>query len=273
METEVPQAEIPQTSCNKKRTIYVVVAIFSAFIVYYSVMSLVSPARKISAINNEFGYKQPENKTAAPDVRIFSDSAFVKLNREKAFYQARIVMAGTDSICLALNLSDSSAILEIDGVAVHKAKIMRVRISKLFNKADGYAISNMLSTPFTIKKDFATIKKEPLMIKMAPKDTSEYKPDILPDTTRSEPVNYMLESETGIRLYFYQDTGEKPGDRLSRFLFDINDRFKNIGNIIKNIVLLKVPEYHPYIRIRIAKADAKVIYRALPKHGQISVYR
>jgi len=31
------------------------------------------------------------------------------------------------------------------------------------------------------------------MIKMAPKDTSEYKPDIMPDTSITEPVNYILE--------------------------------------------------------------------------------
>lgn len=273
MENEITQTEITPTSSNRKTVIYIIVMVFSAFVVYYSIMSFVSPARKISAINKEFGYKQPENNKEAPDARIFSDSAFVKLNREKAFYQARIVMAGTDSLCLALNLADSSAILEIDGVTVHKAKISRKRISKIFDKADEYAISSMLSTPFTIRKDFATIKKEPLMIKMAPKDTSEYKPDILPDTTSSEPVNYMLETENGIRLYVYQDTGEKTGGRLSRFFFDINDRLKNIGDIIKNIFILKVPEYHPYIRIRMAKADAKIIYRALPRHGQVTVYR
>jgi hypothetical protein len=34
-----------------------------------------------------------------------------------------------------------------------------------------------------------------------------------------------------------------------------------------------VPEYHPYIRIRMAKSDAKIIYRALPGHGQFAVYR
>jgi hypothetical protein len=293
METEVPQTEIPQTEIpqtnipptgisptelsqkpsGRKAVAYVIIAVFSAFVAYYSVMSLLSPARKISAINNEFGYKQPENAKDVQDVRIFSDSAFIKLNSEKAFYQARIVMAGTDSICLTINLADSSAILEIDGVAVHKAKITNKRISKIFNNADEYAISSMLSTPFIIKKDFATIKKEPLMIKMAPKDTSEYKPDILPDTANSEPVNYMLETENGIRLYVYQEIDEKSGSRLSRFLFDIIDRFKNIGDIIKSIFVLKVPEYHPYIRIRMAKADAKIIFRALPTHGQVTVFR
>ena len=268
METE-PQ----QLSSRRKTAIYVIIAFFSAFILYYTIMSLLSPATKIASINNEFGYKQPENKKAAPDARIFSDSAFVRLNREKAFYQARILMAETDSISLVLNLPDSLATLEINGATVHKAKITHKRISKIFRKADEYAISSLLSAPFTVRNNFSTIKKEPVMIKMAPKDTSEYKPDILPDTTSSEPVNYMMETENGFRLYVYQDTGEKSGGAISRFLFDISDRFKNTWDIIKSIFVLKVPEYHPSIRIRMKKADAKIIFRALPRHGQIVVYR
>ncbi len=64
----------------------------------------------------------------------------------------------------------------------------------------------MLSSPMTIVNDIATIKKEPLMIKMAPKDTSEFKPDIIPDTSDYEPVNYILEMDNGIRIFVYQDT-------------------------------------------------------------------
>jgi hypothetical protein len=79
--------------------------------------------------------------------------------------------------------------------------------------------------------------------------------------------------ENGIRLYVYQDVGENAGNKLSLFLFDLNDRLKNIRDNLKCIIKLKIPEYHPSIRIRMAKADAKIIYRALPKHGQVAVYR
>jgi hypothetical protein len=267
------ETENIKTSPGRKTGFYIVAAILSVFFIYYSFMSLLSPAVKISATNNEFGYKQPEKDAIATDQRILTDSAFVRLNREKAFYMARIAMAETDSLCLALNLADSLATLEIDGVAVHKAKIIRMRISKFFNKADEYALTSVLSAPLTIMKNYATIKKEPLMIKMAPKDTSEYKPDILPDTTNSEAVNYMLEMQNGLRLYVYQQEEVRSKGGFSRFLFDLNDRFRNIWNTLKSIMVLKVPEYHPYIRIRMNKADAKIIYRALPRYGQISIYR
>jgi hypothetical protein len=253
-----------------KIAVYAITALFILIMIYYAIMAMISPSVRISAINGEFGFKAPENSVV--DQRIFSDSSFVRLNRVKAFSQARITMAETDSIGLALNLSDSTAILEINGVEVHRAKLSEIHISKVLITADEYAVSAMLSTPFTIKEDFSTIKKEPVMIKIAPKDTSEYQPDILPDTARIEAVNYMLEMENGIRLYVSQQKDEEGGG-LRKYLFDINDRFKNIAAIFRKIIVFEVPEYHPAIRIKMDRTDARIIYRALPRHGQVAIYR
>ena len=239
--------------------------------IYYTVMSLLAPSRKISEINQGYIFKQPENSKV--DNRIFSDSAYISLNREKAFYQARVVMAESDSICLSLNLEDSTAILEINGVSVHNSKISQISVSKVFNKADEYSVTSMLTTPLTIRNDFSTIRKEPVMIKVAPKDTSEYKPDILADTSNIESVNYMFETDNGIRIYIYQADEENEKGGLKLFLFDLNDRIKNIRNNLKAIISFKIPEYYPTIRLRMKKADAKIIYRALPRHGQIAIYR
>jgi hypothetical protein len=249
---------------------YAISAFFILITVYYLIMALISPAVRIKAINIEFGFKPAENTTV--DERIFTDSAFVRLNRDKAYNQARIIMAETDSICLAINLSDSTAILEINGVEVHRAKLSYIQTSEVLAKADEYAISSLLSAPFTIKNDYSTIKKEPLMIKIAPRDTSEYKPDILPDTARIEAVNYMLEMENGFRLYVYQQNDEDGGG-LRKYFFDLNDRFKNIASIFGKIFVFKVPEYHPSIKIKMDRADARIIYRALPRYGNIALYR
>jgi hypothetical protein len=182
-------------------------------------------------------------------------------------------MAETDSICLAINLSDSTATLEINGVTVHKAKLLKIKAPKILYKAEEYAISSMLSVPFSVTGNFATIKKEPLMLKIAPKDTSEYKPDILPDTTNSAAVNFIMELDHGFRLYVYQDTGDDAGGAFNRMMFDLGDRFSNIWSLVKSIALFKVPEYHPSIRLRLKKTDARIIYRALPVNGQIALYR
>jgi hypothetical protein len=265
------EIEIKEKSAGIKKGLYISGSLIILFMIYYAVMSFLSPAAKISAIDSEYGYKQTE--AIKTDSRIFSDSAYVSLNREKAYYQSRVLMAESDSIGLALNLADSTAILELNGVTVHKAKVKKITISKVLSKANEYSVTSMLAIPFTIGNDYSTIMKEPVMIKMAPKDTSEYKPDIVPDTTNSEAVNYMFDMENGIRLYVFQNTSENNGGGLSRFMFDLIDRFRNFRDNLRSITSFKVPEYHPSIKIQMAKTDAKIIYRALPRHGQVALFR
>jgi len=266
MENSISPKESPG-----RKIIIIVSSVFFLFVIYYSVMALLSQERKISEINSEFAFKPPEN--TAIDNKIFSDSAFVKLYRDNAFYKARIAMAETDSISLSLNLSDSTAALEINGVTVHAAKISSISLSKVFSKADEYAVTSMLSAPFTVNRDFSSIRKEPVMLKIAPKDTSEYKPDILPDTSNRAAVNYILEMDNGFRLYVYESGEDDPGSRFERFLFDIADRFRNSIRITGSILSFRIPEYHPAIKIRLPKTDARIIYRGLPRKGQVALYR
>ena len=73
-------------------------------------------------------------------------------------------------------------------------------------------------------------------------------------------------------MYVYQDDAVKAKDRISLLRFDLNDRIKDTWNALKRVAVAKVPEYHPFIKIRLPRTDAKIIYRALPKNGQIAVY-
>ena len=253
-----------------KRTIIILLSVFLAFLLYYGIMSVVGPARKYNALAEEFSYKQDEKNKI--DERIFSDSAYLKLLKEKAWYQSRVTMAGTDSIYLSVNLKDSLVNLEISGVTVHKADIKRINISKILRDENNYIISTMLSRPLTIISDFSSIEKEPLMIKMAPKDTSEYVPDIMPDTADYDAVNFIMELDYGIRLIVYQYEKLNPGDRIHLFFFDLGYRFRNLLASLRSVFTFKIPEYHPFIKIRLPRDDAKIIYRALPVNGQIGGY-
>jgi hypothetical protein len=255
---------------RKKVSLIIIGAFLLVFLGYYSIMSVLGPGKKLNEIKTRFESQRGlENIT---DERFYTDSSYLNLLKEKVFLQSRISMAETDSIYMTLNLADSSANLEISGVTVHSARINDLKISRILRSGNDYVIPVMLASPMTIARDFATIKKEPLMIKMAPKDTSEYKPDIIPDTSDFEPVNYILEMDNGIRIFVYQNTDTITTDKNNLFFFDLNDRLKNTWSSMKRIARLKVPEYHPYIKIRLPKADAKILYRAVPRHGQIAVY-
>lgn len=266
--------ETEETFTNSSRTktgLIILITLLSAFITYYTIMILLSPGKKLKEISAEYTFKQDEKNPM--DEKIFSDSAYLSLLKEKAYLQARISMAETDSIYLTFNLPDSAVNLEISGVIVHTAKIKNLKMSNILEKGNEYIISSMLSSPFTIEKEISSIVKEPLMISMAPKDTSEYQPDIMPDTADYEPVNYILEMHNGLRIYVYQDEKSSSGEGIHFSGFDLRDRLRNSLSAMKRIIVFKIPEYHPFIKIRLARADAKIIYRAIPSHGQIAVYR
>jgi len=254
-----------------KKTLLILIVVFSVFIIYYTIMIMMSPAKKLAEIQNELAPKSDE--ISDTDKKIKSDSAYLALLKEKAFLQSRIVMAETDSIYLTINLKDSTSNIEISGVVVHKAKMAEIKASRIFLKGDEYLISSMLASPFIISDAISTIRKEPVMIKMAPKDTSEYKPDVLPDTSLTEPVYYILRMTNGTRIYVYQAEEDNFSDRMNTFFFDFKDHLRNTWNSLKRVALLKVPEYHPYVKMKLPRADAKIIYRAIPVNGQVCIYR
>jgi hypothetical protein len=253
---------------RSKITFLVLISIIALFMVYYAVMSLRSPAKKLDQIRSEFETAAQEKGTGN---LILKDADYLKLLKQKSFLQSRIVMAGTDSIYLTINLADSTVNLEICGVVVHKAKMNEFKTSRMLRE-DNDAILSMLAKPFTIQYSRSTIKKDPVMVKVAPKDTSEYKPDIMPDTSITEPVNYILEMDNDLRIYVYQKENVKFDEKLNQVKFDLADRLTDTWSALKNVAVFKVPEYHPFIKMKLPRADAKIIYRAIPKNGQIAVF-
>lgn len=253
---------------NKRILIWVIITV--CILLYYSVMTMLSPGRKYNQLKSEFGYKIDEKNPV--DERIFSDSAYLSMLKEKSFLQSRVALAESDSIYLTVNLKDSTINLEINGVSVHNTSISRFNVSKLFKGENNYVILSMLGVPLTINRNFASIEKEPLMIKLAPKDTSEYEPDIIPDTADYEPVNFILEMDNGTRLFVYQEEKLKSGDGMRLFIFDLRHRIRFEAARFGRIFTFRIPEYHPYIKLRIPRSDAKIIYRALPERGQVAVY-
>jgi len=250
--------------------IYKIPAIlFLVFMGYYTVMMLLAPAGTLKKMEDEYGFSQDENNTA--DERILTDSAYLELLKEKGFLQSRIAMAETDSIYLTADLTDSIVSLEISGVEVHTADIRKMKISRILKYGNDYIVSTMLSRPLNIVREYSSIQKEPLMIKMAPRDTSEYVPDIIPDTADYEPVNFILEMDNGIVISVYQEEKLNQGDAMNLFGFDLRYRIKNSIRSLASVFTLKVPEYHPFIKLRLSREDAKIIYRALPRQGQIAV--
>lgn len=260
---------------NKSSTLRVVVLIITIpvllFLTYYTVMSFLSPGRKMAEIKEVYATKKDDK--ALTDERVFTDSTYLRLFHNKSFLESRIAMAESDSIYLTLNISDSTANLEISGVAVNRSKMSYIEVSKILREGNDHAVLSMLAKPFTISSSVATIMKDPVMVKVAPKDTSEYVADIMPDTSLTEPVSYIFEMTNGTRVYICQEENDKASEEKAIAVFDRKYRMQDAWVNLKSILKFKVPEYHPFIKIRLPRADAKIIYRALPKNGQIGIYK
>jgi hypothetical protein len=106
-------------------------------------------------------------------------------------------------------------------------------------------------------------------VKIAPRDTSEAVVDAKPDTTDFEAVFFTLNTDQNVRFFFEQQEDTVGADRRARFFFDLKDRSKNAKATMKAVVRFNAPPYVPYIKISIPKAEAKIVYRAIPREGLI----
>jgi hypothetical protein len=184
--------------------------------------------------------------------------------------KSRLIKSELDSISLSINLPDSILSLDIKGVSIYIVKIDYVKFSPIFDQFNKSSLINCFSSPFYIKNQYATIVKEPIVIKNAPKDTIEADlpaPNI--DTLKPKMVAYYFYLSKGILL----DIRQSEKTELLPYLEYIADY--NYWYTIRQIQQVsehQPPEYIPWIHIKINCKDALAIYRALPHKAYISIH-
>lgn len=246
----------------KIRTIvlFVFFGLIIAVLGTFSVLSILSPIKAIKNLNQIY-YDTAFNEDG-------SDESFI-LEKEAAFLKARTKMSNSDSVCLAINLSDSTVILELQGVMLLKSRIEYMQTSKIFKRIKKNAYLEYLSYPFKIVTDYSTFPKEAFIIKQAPKDTTETAPPAAkPDTLNKEAFCFNLYLDRNFRVDIRQVDTLKNEQYMeyNKYL-----RKEKISHLIKSLLKFKVPEYEPWIRIDIPANEAKSIFKALPYHAQVAI--
>jgi hypothetical protein len=231
-------------------------------------------ARSVSAVNHtvrafDDAYFNSLVQKESDTIDQCSIPGYIELLRKKALLSSQVKMADSDSIGLFINMRDSLIQLYIKGVAIRTVMINEFEVSPFFQRANQEAIYSMLASPLIITGMNATFPKDPVSIKIAPKDTSFAVTAEKPDTTDFEAVFFTLETNRNIRFLFQQQEDTIPADRKALFMFDLNDRFRNARATMKAVASFTTPPYVPYIRIRIPKSEAKILYRAIPREGMI----
>ncbi len=235
-----------------------------SLLLLYLVISLISPLRQLGQANRSL----PQMDPAGVMEEISGDALQAKIRN--VCLTARINMAAGDSFGLVILPEDSLIHLEIKGLSVHQARIGQYRADPFLSRLEPAALVALLADPWTVRKSYSSIEKEPILRVAAPKDTLEAaRSAVSQDTSDTRPVFFLLELENGIDLLIGQSEMHLPGarKRYQSFMLGYRARifFRNAGEMIR----LRVPEYRPLIVIRIPRKDARVIYRSLPAHPRV----
>ncbi len=249
---------------RKYRSLIVVIVLVLVVAVYYIACSIMAAKRHYDAINKTYWSKQEERG----DKEMYRVPGYHDLLKEKGMLEGLVQLAKSDSIGMFLNFPDSVAQLMVKGVAVHSIPIKEIRAGAFFTSLAPEALYDLLSGPFSVIGSKATIPKEPINVVNAPKDSSEVTAFIKPDTTHSEPVFIIIDTDKQLRFYIYQ-MEDNWLDKWACFRFMIDDRWNEARKVIKAAFTFNIPEYIPTVCIGVSKKDAKVLYRALPSHGSI----
>ena len=213
--------------------------------------------------------ERPTPEARGSDARGKSEEVS-RLQRDEAFWNARLVLAKQEAIGLTVDLVDSVATLDIRGVPVRSCKIRSIEVSRAIRLLeDRSAWRSRLSKPLLVRAEEATIPKEPIRVTEAPKDTIEaMKLAARPVPSDSLDVFFTLYFDGNLALTVKQI--EKPTSEGAKrhTRFRLKESYRQAKMAISGLVHSRVPQHQMRIEIAVSQADAKAIYRALgPKAG------
>jgi hypothetical protein len=258
------------TNSKKNRSfirliVIIILSVTCILAIGYSFFALSAPKKTLSQMNQRFSPSQPLSEE-------FNTDSIIRLRKEKAILESRLKMAKSDSVCMTINLQDSSISLEIRGVTVRKSKIIDYTISKLFYKIDKNALIQIMSSPSKVIGFQSTIPKEDIIYKKAPKDTLEANSNIdKPDTTDLSKVFYVLYLNNGIRLKMNQSFEQGLHDKIPYLRFRAHDNMVYAREVFKSMFSFQTPLYNPWIEITLSRSDAKTIFRSIPRESMVTI--
>lgn len=199
-------------------------------------------------------------------------SQLVRLKREEDFLKAQISLAKTDSIYLLVNLNDSTVKLMVKGVLLSESKIKKFSINNGAKKMPDHFYNSIFNKPLQTISDFSTIQKFPIVVKKAPRDTTDAKlAEKAPEPPKTLDVFYTLELNENISLEIKQlenDSINSP--KLIRRYKRLKTK-KALRESIDIYAENNPPFYNYKIELEIPKEDARSIYRALPLKPQVLI--
>jgi hypothetical protein len=190
----------------------------------------------------------------------------IQLEKENNFEKNRLDLANQDSIYMIVDIPARKIAIEIKGVQVRTASILRVEMDQKLALFSHERLSPWLTEPFNLKKHISTIPKIPIVVKDAPKDTIEaQKLSTKPLPPDSSVVYTSLYFNKNLILEINQDAlpQERELPKVQEYFaktLEISPKVPAWTNLLNP----GATDQPLTIKIIVSAPDARAIYRAIP---------
>lgn len=241
----------------------IIPAILLGWILLYTLAMAVSVSKEVRTWKSVTGEKR-DSLRFSPEEQ--------ELVHQKTFLEARIALAGTDSIGITIDLGDSLVRLENKGVILREIEFSETEISRFFSSMEPAPYAAIFSKPFRITEIEGSIVKEPIQVKKAPRDTTEaaLQTSTL-DTSRVEFVEWHLQLDSSFVVSFIQNDGKSGNFNWPTMKYRFRRHFQTLLETNRALFRFRLPVYRPEITVFIPGNEAKSFYRALPKNGMVAI--
>jgi hypothetical protein len=248
----------------------------SVLVIYSFVINVIFPIINKNQIPRATLILSESNRNEGKKVALISDgviancnkndwSKLFELNETEEFLQSKLNLVDDDSVYLIIDLIKKTANLEMKGILLHQCPVTEYHISNAIRCQPAEQLLNWLASPFALKHDVSTIPKVSFIVKIAPKDTIEANmvEEFLTPPKRGD-VYIVMDFERNLRLIIKQR--EQPGQEILKHISKLRWENKKIEifDSLNALIYFHRATAIPTIEIILSKADATMLYRALP---------
>ena len=201
-------------------------------------------------------------------------AAYIATRTEEAYWKNRLAMAKTGSAGLVVDLVNRKVYLDIRGVPIRECTIQEMKVSEALLKKKGQlGIIDWISSPHVLVKEWTTIVKQPIKVKIAPKNETEAEAQA-PEKFQEDrgDVQYSLKFSPEVTIHFEQVAPEmNSSDWKEKMKNDFRLKWEIAKESLQRLSRHELPEHDLSIAIRLAPDDARAIYRALPENARMAL--
>jgi hypothetical protein len=235
-----------------------------AIIVAFTLFGIIPVVSEVKKITTEFGLEGVRGNKLPAEKAVLLERVRDREHYESVLNSA-LSLSKTDSISLLIDLNDSLAILSLKGVSLFQSKISEIEFNQGLKKLPVYLRDSLYSGPFPVKEELASIEKFPVVVKKAPKDTTEASANnAAPELPIQNDVFVLFALDNNLVIEINQEEQDLAGSKRAYREFN-----RNYSKFFRehNFAQLKdksAPSYLYRLKISIPREEARSIYRALP---------